>query len=119
MGLRRSSRTTRVALPPPGALRRERRSLLDAREGLIRDLGGLIFEMYKRDRFNEELVRERCVELLELDRRLAELEVLLDAATNRAPLRRCACGAELPPFAQFCPQCGRPAASADGSGSTS
>ena len=51
--------------------------MLDLREQAIRDLGGLIFEMFKHDRFNEELVRERCLELLELDRRLDELDELL------------------------------------------
>lgn len=108
MGLLRRSRAPRVVLPPPGTLRRERRALVDARERLLRDLGGLMFEMYKRDRFNEELIRQRCSELSELDRRLEEVEGLLDAATGRAPARTCACGARLPPFSRFCPQCGRP-----------
>lgn len=106
MPLRRRPRSPRLVLPPPGALRRERRALLESREQALRDLGGLIFEMYRRDRFNEQLVGERCRELLELDRRLGEIDDLLDAATRRSPARRCACGAELPPFSRFCPQCG-------------
>jgi hypothetical protein len=109
MSLHRRPRAPRVTLPSPGALRRERRSLLEARERLLRELGGLIFEMYRRDRFNEELVGERCADLLDLDRRLEEIEGLLDAATHRAVARRCSCGAELPPFSLFCPQCGLPA----------
>ena len=104
----RSRRAPRAALAAPGAIRRERRALLETREHRIRDLGGLIFEMFRFDRFEERLVRERCTDLLELDRRLEELEALLGAATNRTPLRRCACGAELPPFARFCPSCGSP-----------
>ena len=104
----RSRRTRRAVLPPPGAIRRERRALLETREQRLRDLGGLIFEMFQYDRFNEELVRARCIELLELDRRFEELEELLRAATNRTPLRHCACGAELPPFSRFCPSCGNP-----------
>ena len=102
-------RSTRASLPQPGAIRRERRALLDVREQAIRDLGGLIFEMFKHDRFNEELVRERCLELLEVDRRLDELDELYRAATAQAPLSRCACGAELPPLSRFCPNCGNPA----------
>jgi hypothetical protein len=86
------------------------------RDSQLRDLGGLIFEMFRYDRFNEELVRERCTELLDLDDRLAELEELHRAATNRAPLRRCAaCGAELAPSSHFCSNCGSPAGS-DGPG---
>lgn len=104
----RNRRASRAVLPPPGALRRERRSLLKLREQRLHDLGGLIFEMFRHDRFNEALVRERCTELLELDQRLEELDELHRAATNRAALRRCACGAELPPFSRFCSSCGSP-----------
>ncbi len=106
MALRRQ-RLPRVALPSPGALRRERRVLLQMRDERLRDLGGLILEMFRRNRFNDELVRERCTELVDLDRRLDEVEELLGAATHRAPLRRCECGAEIPPFSRFCPGCGR------------
>jgi len=35
-------RAVRRALPPPGELRRERRSLLQVRERKLRDLGGLM-----------------------------------------------------------------------------
>jgi predicted amidophosphoribosyltransferase len=108
----RRKRAPKVVLPPPGTLRRERRALLQAREERLRDLGGLILEMYRRDRFREDLVHERCAELLELDRRLAEIDELLRAATRRAPLRHCACGAPLPPRSHFCPTCGRPAGDA-------
>ena len=106
MELRRR-RSPRVALPSPGALRRERRALLQFRNESLRDLGGLILEMFRQNRFNDELVRERCSELVELDRRLGELEEVLRAATHRAPVRRCECGSEIPPFARFCPGCGR------------
>ena len=63
--------------------------------------------MFRQNRFNDELVRERCSELVELDRRLAELDEVLRAATHRAPLRRHECGSEIPPFSRFCPGCGR------------
>jgi hypothetical protein len=77
------------------------------RDEQLRDLGGLILEMFRRNRFNDELVRERCNELVELDRRRLELEDVLRAATHHAPLRRCECGTEIPPFSRFCPGCGR------------
>lgn len=112
MHLRRQ-RTPRAALPSPGALRRERRELLQVRGERVRDLGGLILEMFRRNRFNDELVRERCTELVDLDRRLEELDEVLRAATHRAPLRRCTCGTELPPFSRFCPGCGRDLAADD------
>ena len=77
------------------------------RDERLRDLGGLILEMFRQNRFNDELVRERCTELVDLDRRLDEVEELLRANPHRTPLRRCECGAEIPPFSRFCPGCGR------------
>ncbi len=102
----------RVALPPPGTLRRQRRALLAAREEKLRDLGGLLLEMFRRDRFREDLVAERCEELLELEERLGEIDAMLDASLRRLPVSRCSCGAPLPFRAHFCPHCGRPAGSA-------
>jgi hypothetical protein len=104
----RNRRPPRAALPSPGAIRRERRALVDERKTRLEDLGGLIYEMFRADRFNDALVRERCDELLELDRRLDELDDAYRAATSREPVRRCQCGAELPPFSRFCPSCGAP-----------
>ena len=56
----------RRATPPAGELRRERRALLRLREERLRDLGGIALEMYRRDRFREDLVLERCAELIGL-----------------------------------------------------
>ena len=107
---RRSTKppSPRRALPPPGVIRRERRALLRAREDKLRDLGGLMLEMYRRDRFREDLLSERCSELLGLDARLHELDEMLAAARNRIPAGRCECGAPLPWGSHFCPNCGRP-----------
>jgi hypothetical protein len=96
----------------PGQLRRERRALVRAREERIRDLGGLMLEMYRRDRFREDLIQEQCGELLSLDARLGDLDAMLSAATfatRRAASGRCACGAPLVWGAHFCSNCGRPA----------
>jgi Double zinc ribbon len=105
------SPASRRALPPPGVIRRERRALQRVREERLRDLGGLMLEMYRRDRFREDLLAERCNELLGLDARLHELDEMLAAARRRSgtSLGRCECGAPLPWGSHFCPNCGRPA----------
>src|SRR3954447_14971121 len=109
---RRAPRTPpapRRALPPPGVIRRERRIVQRRREDQLRDLGGLMLEMYRRDIFREDLLAERCNELLGLDARLRELDEMLDAARRRVPAGRCQCGAPLPWGSLFCANCGRPA----------
>lgn len=105
-----TARAIRRALPPPGQLRRERRSLLQVRERRLRDLGGLLVEMYRRDQFRQDLLVDRCAELATLEERLAELDTLLTAATSRGRIRdaaRCECGAPIFWGAKFCGQCGR------------
>jgi Double zinc ribbon len=99
----------RRALPPPGVIRRERRLAQRTREDRLRDLGGLMLEMYRRDVFREDLLAERCNELLGLDARLHELDEMLAAARRRIPAGRCECGAPIPWGSHFCPNCGRPA----------
>jgi Double zinc ribbon len=98
-------------LPPAGVLRRERRALLRAREERIRDLGGLMYEMYRHDDFRQELIFEQCNELAGIDERLGELESMLSptALARRGQAgTRCACGAPVIWGAHFCPNCGRP-----------
>jgi predicted amidophosphoribosyltransferase len=90
-------------------IRRERGALQRVREERVRDLGGLMLEMYRRDRFREDLLAERCNELLGLDARIHELEAMLSAARRRIPVGRCECGAPIPWGSHFCPNCGRPA----------
>jgi hypothetical protein len=103
-------RAVRRALPPAGQLRRERRMLLQAREERLRDLGGLILEMFRRDQFRQDLLVDRCAELQSLEERLAELDALLAAAVSRGkarPAARCECGAPIFWGSKFCAQCGR------------
>ena len=108
-------RPRRRPAPPSSELRRERRALLRLREQKLRDLGGLALEMYRRDRFREDLLVERCAELIGLDARIHELDVLLGSA-RRAPgvpkTARCECGAPLLWGSRFCATCGRPVADA-------
>jgi hypothetical protein len=107
--------------PPAGELRRERRALLRLREERLRDLGGIALEMYRRDHFREELVLERCAELIGLEARIHELEALLG---NARPLQevprsaRCDCGAPLLWGSHFCANCGRPVAAGGSTGAT-
>jgi predicted nucleic acid-binding Zn ribbon protein len=95
--------------PSPGALRRERRAILKAREERIRDLGGLTLEMYRRSTFRDELLIERCREIVALEERLNELDSMLAAVSSarRAP-STCQCGAPVPWGSHFCANCGRP-----------
>jgi hypothetical protein len=100
----------RRSLPQPGELRRERRALARAREERLRDLGGLMLEMFRRDQFRQDLLIERCDELLALDERLQELDTLLAASASArrpAPAARCACGAPIVWGSHFCANCGR------------
>ncbi|MGH3104805.1 MAG: hypothetical protein ACRDN6_11995 [Gaiellaceae bacterium] len=94
----------RVA-PPASELRRERRLLLHTREDRIRDLGGVVLEMFRRDDFRESLLYDLCAEIAGLEGRLRELDMLLDA--RRPPAARCECGAPLFWGARFCASCGR------------
>ncbi len=94
--------------PQRGVLRRERRALLRLRERRLRDLGGLMVEMYRRGIFREELLAESCADLVGIEDRVTEIERLL--SPRRAPGRRCVCGAPALTGARFCPNCGRPLA---------
>src|SRR4051812_50009362 len=80
-----TARAVRRALPPAGQLRRERRALLQLREARLRDLGGLMLEMYRRDQFRQDLLVERCGELQQLEERLAPAPTPPPAAGSPGP----------------------------------
>ncbi|MGH2972468.1 MAG: hypothetical protein ACRDNM_13765 [Gaiellaceae bacterium] len=106
-----SARAVRRSLPPVGRLRRERRELVRVREERLRDLGGLMLEMFRHDQFRRELLLERCGDLVKLEDRIAELDTLIAAAMARGRTRapvHCECGAAVFWGARFCAQCGRP-----------
>ncbi len=94
----------------PGALRRERREILKAREELLRDLGGLAMEMYRREQFREDLLSEHARDIANLEARLHELDSMLAAAAagRRTTASRCECGAPIIWGSHFCANCGRP-----------
>src|ERR671915_679605 len=91
-GRSRTAATARRRPVTPAALKRERRLLLREREELVRDLGGLVYEMFRLDRFRVELVTERCRALVALDERIEEIDGFLSAG-KRTP--RCECGAPI------------------------
>jgi hypothetical protein len=93
--------------PHAGLLRRERRALLKAREDALRDLGGLLVEMYRRGGFRDDLLAERAAGIVGIDARLAEIEELLH---TRRDVPRCECGVPILRGSRFCPNCGRPTA---------
>jgi hypothetical protein len=98
-------------IPPPGALRRERRTLVRTREERIRDLGGLMLEMYRRDQFKQDLLIEQCQEVIAIEGRLREIDELLEvsvAQRREGVGHRCACGAPIQWGSHFCANCGRP-----------
>lgn len=67
--------------------------------------------MYRRDRFREDLLVERCAELIGLEARIHELDVLLGTVrpSPAGPRTvRCDCGAPLLWGSRFCASCGRP-----------
>ena len=96
-------------LPPPSRLRRERRALLRYREQRIRDLGGLMLEMYRQDQFRQDVVHEQAAEIVALEERVREVDRLLAARTGRSERSvRCSrCGTPLYQGARFCPSCGQ------------
>src|SRR3954471_14665317 len=90
--------------PHAGLLRPERRMLLRAREDALRDLGGLLVEMYRRGGFRDDLLAERAATVVGIDARLAEIDALLHGSRR---LARCECGAPILRGSRFCPNCGR------------
>jgi hypothetical protein len=95
----------RRAAPLASELRRERRTLVRAREDRIRDLGGVVLEMYRQDAFRESLLYDLCAEVAAIEDRLRELDMLLDA--RRPPAARCECGAPIFWGSHYCASCGR------------
>jgi rubrerythrin len=79
------------------------------REQRIRDLGGLVLEMYRQDSFRLDVVHEQTAEIVSLEERLREIDRLLTARTTRGDrsLRCTRCGTPLYPGARFCPSCGQ------------
>lgn len=77
---------------------------------MLRDLGGLAMEMYRREQFREDLLTEHARDIANLEARLHELDSMLAAAAagRRTTGSRCDCGAPIIWGSHFCANCGRP-----------
>jgi hypothetical protein len=91
-------RAIRLGLTERGRLRRQVRFLRKQRELQMRDLGGLIFDMYRFGSKRQDLVREKLRLMFEADRELREFEAMLGG--RRAPLE-----VREPGVGGSCPRC--------------
>jgi hypothetical protein len=108
--------TGRVA--GPRRLRRDRRRLISRREEVVYHLGGLAFELYRRDMLHEEVMRRRAGEVAEIDDTVRDIDVRLGEIDRerrerrqRAPADPSAgccltCRSPFRADARFCWQCG-------------
>jgi len=94
------------------ALRRRLRFLRRAHELGLRDLGGLVFDLHRFGRRNDQLVAGKLQALDVIDREMRAIESLLGAGRDVIELREpgitaCArCGGLHGTDARFCPACG-------------
>lgn len=70
-----------------GLMRRRLRALMQERELLLRDLGGLAMEMHRRNDFREQLLRQKADEAAELDAEIRLLRKGLREERSLAELR--------------------------------
>ena len=91
-------RAIRLGLFERVRLRRRVRFLRKQRELQMRDLGGLIFDMYRFGSKRQDLVREKLRAMFEADRELREFEALLGGRQGSLDVRE-------PGVAGSCPRC--------------
>lgn len=80
-----------VAQPQPegaGKLRRRRRQLLTEREEAVYHLGGLAFELYRRDLLGERVMRHRAAEVWGLDENVRDIDLQLEQIERTRRERR-------------------------------
>jgi hypothetical protein len=103
----------RLGLTQRGRLRRRVRFLRKQRELQLRDLGGLIFDMYRFGSKRQELVREKLRRMFEADRELREFEAMLGGRRRAFEVREPGVGGSCPRCltlystdAHYCWRCG-------------
>ena len=74
--------------PSPGRLKRERRELLGQRQDSVYHLGGLAFELYRRDMLPGELLSEKALAIASIDARVREIDDRLQQIEDERRLRR-------------------------------
>ena len=95
-----------------GRLRRRLRYLRRVRELGFRDVGGLVFDLHRFGRSNDELVAAKLAALDAVDRELRALESALDDRRDTTELHEAGvgecprCGSLHASDARFCSQCG-------------
>ena len=72
----------------PGRLRRTRKKLVARREVAVYDLGGLAFELYRRDMLAEDVMRLRAQEIAELDETVRDIDGRLSEVNAQRRARR-------------------------------
>jgi hypothetical protein len=102
----------------PRRLRRDRRRLLSEREEAVYHLGGLAFELYRRDQLPDGVMRLRAGEVAKIDDTVRDIDARLSEVERERRERRNAVPADpefgcclvcRTPFraeARFCWQCG-------------
>ena len=103
----------RLGLTQRGRLRRQIRFLRKQRELQMRDLGGLVFDMYRFGSKRQDLVREKLRLMFEADRELREFEAMLGGGRRRLEVREPGVGGSCPRCltlystdAHYCWRCG-------------
>ena len=101
-----------------GALHRRRRALIAQRQEAVYHLGGLAFELYRRDLLGEEVMRRRAGEVAMLDDTVRDIDIRLGEMDHERRARRARsspdldvgscvrCHASFRAEARFCWQCG-------------
>lgn len=87
-------------------LAQRREQLADAYTTAQWDLGGLVYEMARRDYFRMDLVIHHAARLQDVDAELGEVERLLRLEEAAAAGTCTSCGALYAPGAAFCWKCG-------------
>jgi hypothetical protein len=106
-------RAIRLGLTQRGRLRRQVRFLRKQRELQMRDLGGLIFDMYRFGSKRQDLVREKLRLMFEADRELRAFEAMLGGRRSPLTVREPGVGGSCPRCltlystdAHYCWRCG-------------
>lgn len=106
-------RAIRLGLTQRGRLRRQVRFLRKQRELQMRDLGGLIFDMYRFGSKRQDLVREKLRLMFEADRELRAFEAMLGGRRDPLAVREPGVGGSCPRCltlystdAHYCWRCG-------------
>jgi hypothetical protein len=104
----------------PSRLRRRRKRLISDREVAVYHLGGLAFELYRRDLLSEDVLRRRAGSVALIDETVHDIDVRLEQLDSERREKRArrgdgglttagnclACRAPFQADARFCWQCG-------------